>query len=142
MSTSLDGSSEIHHEQFVSLCLSAYPEFAPAWEEACQMHDLDPADSMELKTATNLDPYPFPALYIVLDQVLCAYLGEHYEAGQTNYFPALVERCIVDGNDFVSDWAVVRALEDFQEACFRKGLPDDTFLAGLGPKSRTGGTNC
>ncbi len=129
----------IQDKQVVSLCLSACPELAPAWEAACQMWDLNPADGMELKTATNPDPYSFPALYVVLDQVICKYVMEHYEAGQTTYFASifdLVERCIVDGNDYVSEWAVIGVLEDLQGDVLGTDLPDDTFFPWFGPRSK------
>ncbi len=50
------GGAMIQGEQVVSLCLSACPELAAAWEEECRTWDLNPEDGMELKTPDT--PYP------------------------------------------------------------------------------------
>lgn len=139
MSTSVGDGSVIHHKQVVSLFLSACPELAPAWEEECRTWDLDPADGMELKTPDTPYPGPYPQLYTGLSHIIWKYLLGNHEAGRTTYFPAifdLVEKCIVEGDDFVSEWAVIGVLEDLQGAVLRKDLPDDTFFPWFGPQSK------
>lgn len=129
----------IEGRQVVSIFLAACPELAPPWEEGCRYWELDPATGMELKTASTPYPSPYPQLYTSLSWVVCQYVMEHYATGQTTYFPAifdLVEQCIVDGDAFVSEWAVIGVLEDLQGAVLRKELPDDAFFPWMDPQSK------
>lgn len=129
----------IQRWQIVSLFLQTCPELTPAWELECRDWDLNPADGVDLNAATTAVLRPNPQLYVHLSRLIWEYLVTNYEAGRTHFFPALfdlVEQCIVEGDEYVSEWAVIGVLEDLQGAVLRKRLPDDTFFPWLGSQSK------
>ncbi len=94
---------------------------------------------MELKTEFNPYPDANPALYAHLTRLIWTYVMDHYESGETSDFQAifdLVERCIVEGDHFVREWAVIGVLEDLQGAVLRKKLPDRSFFFWFGPRTK------
>ncbi len=71
--------------------------------------------------------------------VIAHHLVDSFELGEISEFPAafaLLERCLVEGDEPVRELVMVGVIEDIQNIASHRSCGPDVFVAWLGPASR------
>jgi hypothetical protein len=103
--------------------LAACPGMEPAWQKHLEFWDNEPARG-DYNDA----------------RVVAQYLVDCYERGDLSEFPAafaVLERCLVEGDEAARELAVAGIIEGIQNITSHRPFGADVFCQWLGPKSRT-----
>lgn len=122
--------NSISCDEMMKPMLAACPSFAPHWKEFLDEWVDEPVLSEDGEDGRL-------PLYLALSD-LADHLIKQLEAGDTKEFPAafaVVERWINEGDDYVSEAAVVGLLEDLSSKGRYKRATLRGFVPWLGPQS-------
>lgn len=110
--------------------LAACPSFTPMWRQFLR----EGADASEVKSA-----YADGPLYYIALGDLAQHIANLSSAEQTDEFPAIfavVENWIADGDEYVSNAAVVGLLEGLQNQLMLSRLAGSKITHWLGQRTR------
>ena len=111
--------------------LEALPQFRPAWENFIDEWTPKPGEY------SDLPPGEYPNYLLLGD--LAGYLCDLLEKDQTEDVVktlAVAERWLLEGEHYVHEAAIVGLLEDLQGYCQRRKIPEEKFLALMGPEGQ------
>lgn len=122
MASTTDNRPLITRDQMLPLFAAAIPSFLPSWQGFLSEWKDDPESPLYLALAD-----------------LARHLVEQLSRGEIADFPALfdlVERCHVDGDNYVREAVTIGLLEDLQNLNLHVTTAPADFEVWLGPKSK------
>jgi len=122
---------KIFEEDMFSSLLEVLPAFTPQWEAFVAHWTPEPGKEDSIRTGR------LPQYLLLGD--LAKYLCDLLEAGETEDVAkalAVAERWITEGEHYVHEAAIVGLLEDMQNVCQRRKIPEENFLALMGPEGQ------
>src|SRR6185295_7464142 len=120
--TSRSGGYQVTVDDVVSALLSACPSIGPAWQEHLAFWG-EVSDRGVYNDAS----------------VIAHHVVDSFERGDLSELPAVfavLERCLIEGNDNVQNLVTVGVLEDIQNIASHRPMGPLVFYKWLGPKSQ------
>jgi hypothetical protein len=111
--------------------LEALPSFRPQREKFIEDWTPKPGEYSDLK------PGEYPNYMLLGD--LAAHLCDLLQNGQCEDIVkalAVAERWITEGEHYVHEGCIVGLLEDLKGYCHRRKIPEESFLALMGPEGK------